>query len=41
MDMPTAMPEEPLTNKLGKADGRTSGSNRVSSKLGQNQQCLC
>ena len=32
--MPTAMPEEPLTSRLGNREGRTLGSLRVSSKLG-------
>ena len=31
---PTAMPEEPLTRRLGKGAGRTVGSSVVSSKLG-------
>ena len=29
--MPTAMPELPLTSRLGKRDGRTLGSSRLSS----------
>ena len=32
--MPTAMPEEPFTSRLGKRAGRTLGSLRLSSKLG-------
>ena len=32
--MPTAMPEEPLTSRLGILDGRTVGSCSRSSKLG-------
>ena len=32
--MPTAMPPEPLTNRLGKREGSTSGCIRDSSKLG-------
>ena len=32
--MPTAMPEEPFTRRLGKREGMTRGSFRDSSKLG-------
>ena len=32
--MPTAMPPEPLTSRLGKREGSTSGCISVSSKLG-------
>ena len=32
--MPTAMPEEPFTRRLGNREGRTLGSFLVSSKLG-------
>jgi len=33
--IPTAMPDEPFTRRLGKAAGRTVGSSRVASKLGE------
>ena len=32
--MPTAMPDEPLTRRLGSAEGRTVGSCSRSSKFG-------
>ena len=32
--MPTAMPSVPFTSRLGKRQGRTSGSRAVPSKLG-------